>query len=93
MPIVVEAEPGYEVTFSTWVHRTSAWGNHGNNNTQPDMRSLFLGIGPNFKQGYELTHRSFFNIDLYPIMAQIMNIDTGDYHYNGTAQLTKSFLC
>lgn len=92
MPIIIEAEPGYEITFSDWIHDQPVWGNHGNDNRQSEMRSLFIGYGPLFKQGFKLTESEFFNIDLYPLMAKILNINIHGYSFNGTDKLTRQFL-
>ncbi len=92
MPILLEADPGYEIAFTTWSHQDEKWGNHGNNNTQPEMEALFIATGPAFKNSFNLNQSSFFNIDLYPIMVKILDLDIGSYNYNGTDKITKNLL-
>ncbi|XP_053200833.1 ectonucleotide pyrophosphatase/phosphodiesterase family member 5-like [Panonychus citri] len=91
-PILLEAEPGYEIAFSSWKHPDSMWGNHGNNNTQPEMEALFIASGPQFKDSFNLNGTSFFNIDLYPIMVDILNLNVGNYKCNGTDLITRNLL-
>lgn len=88
----MEAEPGYEIAFSSWKHPDSMWGNHGNNNTQPEMEALFIASGPQFKDSFNLNGTSFFNIDLYPIMVDILNLNVGNYKCNGTDLITRNLL-
>lgn len=69
--ILVEAEPGWSVT---WSHDKDSYsgGTHGYDNLIPDMQGIFYARGPAFKDGY--VHPSFFNVNVYPIIATILNL-------------------
>ncbi|EDV22533.1 uncharacterized protein TRIADDRAFT_58863 [Trichoplax adhaerens] len=59
--------PSYDPDF------TSCHGaNHGWNNLDPDMRTIFIAGGPAFKSG--LIIKPFLNIEIYNLMATILNV-------------------
>ncbi|MCQ2143884.1 MAG: ectonucleotide pyrophosphatase/phosphodiesterase [Bacteroidales bacterium] len=53
-------------------------GAHGFDPAYPDMQVIFRAAGPSFKEGYDMTagcdRANFKNIDIYPLLAKIMNI-------------------
>jgi len=51
-------------------------GTHGYDNCNSDMNAIFYGYGPAFKVGYE--HPTFPNVDLYPLMMEIMELEPAD---------------
>jgi alkaline phosphatase D len=48
-------------------------GTHGYDNDNKDMHAIFYAIGPAFKSNY--IHPTFNNIDLYSLIAKILNIN------------------
>ncbi|EDV22535.1 uncharacterized protein TRIADDRAFT_58865 [Trichoplax adhaerens] len=46
--------------------------NHGWNNLDPDMRTIFIAGGPAFKSGVII--KPFLNIEIYNLMATVLNI-------------------
>ena len=50
-------------------------GDHGYYNNQSSMFPIFIAHGPGFKQNY--TIKSFFNVDIYPLMCFLLGIDPG----------------
>lgn len=69
--ILVEAELGWSVTWSDDKDSYSG-GTHGYDNLIPDMQGIFYAKGPAFKSGY--VHPSFFNVNVYSIIANILNL-------------------
>lgn len=47
-------------------------GDHGWNNTWMKMHATFIASGPAFKRG--ATHRSFENVNVYPLMCKVLEI-------------------
>ncbi|KAJ8315596.1 hypothetical protein KUTeg_007746 [Tegillarca granosa] len=69
MPILVVPEEGYSLqTNGSYVPD----GNHGYDNSLPDMHPFFLAMGPAFKQGYSVD--SFEMVDIYPMLCHILNL-------------------
>ncbi|MCK4631087.1 MAG: alkaline phosphatase family protein, partial [Bacteroidales bacterium] len=61
-------------------------GTHGYDNSNKDMHAIFYAVGPAFKVGY--LHPTFNNIDIYPLIAEIMclkpaYVDGNIYHVSG----------
>lgn len=52
----------------------TVFGLHGYDNQAENMRPFFIAHGPAFKQGIEI--EPFNNIDLFPLICQMMNIST-----------------
>jgi len=70
MDIVIVADSSWTVE---WKERNSyGLGAHGYDNTNSDMHAIFYALGPVFKENYK--HPGFENIDLYPLMAYILNL-------------------
>ncbi|XP_022345085.2 glycerophosphocholine cholinephosphodiesterase ENPP6-like [Crassostrea virginica] len=47
-------------------------GMHGYDNTDPDMRAIFLASGPEFKKNY--ISKPFYNVELYQLMCSILEV-------------------
>jgi len=86
MPIVVVAHPGYQLTHGS--NETSQKGNHGYNNSLPDMHPIFIAHGPAFKSGY--VTKGFNNVDIYPLLCHLLEIDP--YPNDGNLHHTHSLL-
>ncbi len=74
-----------------WKRRTFDYkGTHGYDNDIKDMHAIFYGIGPNFKTNY--TQPTFNNIDLYSIIANILNLDPAktDGDLNNVIEMLKN---
>ncbi|MGE0088579.1 MAG: ectonucleotide pyrophosphatase/phosphodiesterase [Bacteroidales bacterium] len=69
--ILIEADLGWSVAWVDDKERFSG-GTHGYDNMLPEMQGIFFAKGPAFKQGY--VHESFMNIDVYPIIAKILDL-------------------
>lgn len=52
---------------------SSFGGTHGFDNRNTDMRAIFFGIGPDFKNEYK--QAAFPNVSLYPLMCEILDIE------------------
>ena len=63
-------------------------GNHGYNNSFPDMHPFFIAMGPSFKKGYAID--TFDNVDIYPLMCVILGIKPAPN--NGSLKNVQSLL-
>ena len=61
---------------------------HGYDNVDPQMKPYFMATGPLFKKGGVVT--PFENIDLYPLICQVMGLTTPPN--NGSIQNTLPLL-
>ncbi|XP_056436896.1 ectonucleotide pyrophosphatase/phosphodiesterase family member 5 [Gadus chalcogrammus] len=68
MPILLEAEEGWTIVQNR--SGTFMLGNHGYNNSLPNMHPVFLARGPAFRQNY--VKHSMRSVDLYPLMCHIL---------------------
>ena len=68
---MVAADSGWSVTINSNPQRFSG-GAHGFDNNNKDMHAIFYAVGPAFKTGY--LQPTFNNIDIYPLIAEIMCI-------------------
>lgn len=50
-------------------------GDHGYYNNQSSMYPIFIAHGPAFKQNY--TIKSFYNVDIYPLMCFLLGLEPG----------------
>lgn len=74
LPILVEADEGWELVRQSYQQSSSATsGNHGYNNSLDSMHPIFIAHGPAFKTGY--ISKPFSNVDLYPLMCYLLQID------------------
>jgi len=69
--ITVVSDSGYSIYWS-WNEGNSK-GTHGYKNSCKDMHAIFYAAGPDFKINY--SQPTFNNIDIYPLMGKILNID------------------
>lgn len=76
--------------FDLFPHRSKkfknlaeAWGNHGWDPKDKAMRPLFMALGPSFKDNYEHS-KNFPNIDLFPLMATLLELPLELLPNNGT---------
>ena len=71
---ICSAELGWQVTTRQAEKRKGheLLGEHGYDNTLPDMYSPFIGHGPAFAQG--VTIAPIDNVDIYPLLARLLNI-------------------
>ncbi|KAH7646138.1 ectonucleotide pyrophosphatase/phosphodiesterase-like protein [Dermatophagoides farinae] len=60
----------------------SSYGQHGYDNRLNIMRPLFIAFGPSFKEQY-YHHNRFINVDLYPLMLKLLNINPNQYYHQG----------
>jgi len=70
--ILVEADQGWGVEVKKR-DRQYSLGTHGYDPQNRDMHAIFYAMGPSFKEGY--SHRSFENVCLYPLLAEILGLD------------------
>lgn len=73
--IVAMPDVGWYVTTHAFVARRpfQGGGDHGYDNTAPEMRALFVARGPDFKRG--ATVGAFQNIHVYDLLARLLHID------------------
>lgn len=69
--ILIETELGWSVAW-TDVKEKYSGGTHGYDNLLPEMQGIFFAKGPAFKKGF--VHESFMNINVYPIIAEILGL-------------------
>ena len=73
-PILAVADEGWEITLN--INETyKPLGDHGYNNSLPDMQPIFIAMGPAFKNGTKVSQ--FNNVDIYPLMCHVLNILPG----------------
>eukprot|EP01132_Coremiostelium_polycephalum_P009742 gene9742-11963_t len=83
-PVIAIADNGYLIV-SSHLKPNNDIGTHGYNNFDEDMRSIFIGHGPNIKNT-EIEH--FSNIEFYNFFTTLLNInDTLRAPNNGTNYL------
>lgn len=85
--LIVEADAGWGVRLKR-NDRGYSLGTHGYNPANRDMHTIFYAMGPAFKSGY--SHGSFENVNLYPLLAEIMNLDPAET--DGNLENVKSML-
>lgn len=47
-------------------------GDHGYDNSLPSMHPFFAGVGPGFRQGYQIS--SLQSVDVYPLMCRLLAV-------------------
>jgi predicted AlkP superfamily pyrophosphatase or phosphodiesterase len=72
-PVVVVVNDEWTVTSREYLetHERLDLGNHGFDNTEKDMRAIFLAEGPAFEHG---TLKPFSNVNVYSLLAFLLNI-------------------
>ncbi|AMJ57158.1 MULTISPECIES: ectonucleotide pyrophosphatase/phosphodiesterase [Stenotrophomonas] len=86
---ICTAELGWQVTTRQAEKRKGheLLGEHGYDNTLPDMYSPFIAHGPAFAQG--VTIAPIDNVDIYPLLARLLNItparNDGNPHHTDAA--------
>lgn len=73
--IVIEAETGYSIGFSSNSDRYTG-ATHGYDNANPEMHGIFYAKGPAFKKGYE--QKAFINVNVYGIIADILGLQPAE---------------
>ncbi|XP_074052214.1 ectonucleotide pyrophosphatase/phosphodiesterase family member 7-like [Macrotis lagotis] len=86
LPILVYGDPGYSVNgrFILYVNK----GDHGFDNADMDMKTIFRAFGPNFKKNY--LAEPFDSIHIYPLMCKLLGV-TPEPH-NGSLSVTQDML-
>ncbi|NWJ10471.1 ENPP5 phosphodiesterase, partial [Crypturellus undulatus] len=79
-PILALADKGWEIVHNKSDH--FLLGNHGYDNTLPEMHPIFLAFGPAFRRN--ATKEVMNATDLYPLMCHLLNIpplpNNGSFH-------------
>ncbi|XP_062279194.1 ectonucleotide pyrophosphatase/phosphodiesterase family member 7 [Scomber scombrus] len=85
-PIVVVGDLGFNLNsrFIVYVNR----GDHGFNNENMDMKTIFRAFGPNFKKNY--LSEPFDSIHIYPLMCKLLQIEPEPH--NGSLTVTEDML-
>lgn len=76
-PIWIIPEPGYAVMDKKFAkkQKNGLIGNHGYDNHEADMRSLFIGVGPFFDKGYV---QPFENVEIFDMLCDIFGVAMRD---------------
>ncbi|XP_061191187.1 ectonucleotide pyrophosphatase/phosphodiesterase family member 5-like [Saccostrea echinata] len=89
MPIFATAEEGWSiVTNATLAKRINEKGNHGYDNALLSMKPIFLAMGPNIRQNYQVP--VFKNVDIYPLVCELLQIQPAPN--NGSLLRVKSLI-
>jgi ectonucleotide pyrophosphatase/phosphodiesterase family protein 5 len=73
--LLLVADLGWSIVDDKQILNMSKYdskGNHGFENNNIDMHGIFVGVGPNFKEGFKTG--SLWNIDIYPLLCKIFSI-------------------
>ncbi|XP_069461902.1 ectonucleotide pyrophosphatase/phosphodiesterase family member 5 [Ambystoma mexicanum] len=85
-PIIAVADLGWTI-LQNYSDKFTA-GNHGYDNTDPDMLSIFLAHGPAFRTDF---HKDSMNsIDIYPLLCHLLDIEA--LPNNGSLRNVKDML-
>ncbi|XP_051828704.1 ectonucleotide pyrophosphatase/phosphodiesterase family member 7-like [Antechinus flavipes] len=86
LPIVLYGDPGYIVNgrFILYVNK----GDHGFDNADMDMKTIFRAFGPDFKKNH--LAEPFDSIHIYPLMCKLLGV-TPEPH-NGSLTVTQDML-
>lgn len=92
LDIFIVADEGYDIFQNmTWTMPSKVWGNHGYNNSLPSMKPLFVAKGPAFRSRHHRL-KSFSNVDLFPLMCNILGLPMSKYNTNGSFEHVFDFL-
>ena len=72
----------------SWLVWSVTEGDHGYNNSLPDMHPYFMAMGPAFKVKH--TVKTFKNVDVYPLICKILGIQPAPN--NGSLEIVQSLL-
>ncbi|KAG8145464.1 hypothetical protein E2320_011994, partial [Naja naja] len=86
LPILLYGDPGYVINgrFIIYINK----GDHGFDNEDMDMKTIFRAFGPDFKKGY--LAEPFDSIHIYPLMCKLLGIQPE--LNNGSLALTEDML-
>jgi predicted AlkP superfamily pyrophosphatase or phosphodiesterase len=71
-PVIAIADPGWKITDSASGTGWNTNGDHGYDDSVPDMRAIFVARGPAFRSGVVMP--PFRNIHLYALMASVLGL-------------------
>ncbi|WP_309645667.1 ectonucleotide pyrophosphatase/phosphodiesterase [Phenylobacterium sp.] len=71
-PIFCLPETGWSLRNKDYKPRKPERGNHGFDNSSPEMRAVFVASGPAFRGGVTLP--TFDNVDVYPLLARLIGV-------------------
>lgn len=75
--ILLVADPGWTIAERDYVNSRSGeyptGGTHGFDNKDPRMHALFIGYGPDFKEGYKAG--TFENVHVYELMCYLLGLE------------------
>lgn len=95
LDIVVIADEGWDIIDEKRnldEVQSKIYGNHGYNNSLESMKPLFIARGPNIQSGFTIEDE-FENIDLYPMMAMMLELFPIDrWKANGSLHVTHQIL-
>ncbi|RYY47094.1 MAG: alkaline phosphatase family protein [Sphingomonadales bacterium] len=69
-PLLCMSETGWR--YNAWAEKTYVMGDHGFDNQDPQMRALFIAVGPAFSAGRTLP--VFDNVDVYPLLRRLIGL-------------------
>uniref|UniRef100_A0A452IR83 Ectonucleotide pyrophosphatase/phosphodiesterase 7 n=1 Tax=Gopherus agassizii TaxID=38772 RepID=A0A452IR83_9SAUR len=86
LPILVYGDPGYNVNgrFILYINK----GDHGFDNEDMDMKTIFRAFDPDFKENY--LAEPFDSIHIYPLMCKLLGINPQPN--NGSLEFTQKML-
>ncbi|XP_043836402.1 ectonucleotide pyrophosphatase/phosphodiesterase family member 7-like [Dromiciops gliroides] len=86
LPILVYGDPGYNINgrFILYINK----GDHGFDNADMDMKTIFRAFGPDFKKNH--LAEPFDSIHIYPLMCKLLGV-TPEPH-NGSLTVTQDML-
>uniref|UniRef100_A0A8C3RY54 Uncharacterized protein n=1 Tax=Chelydra serpentina TaxID=8475 RepID=A0A8C3RY54_CHESE len=85
LPILVYGDPGYSVNGNCTERKTR---DHGFDNEDMDMKTIFRAFGPDFKENY--LAEPFDSIHIYPLMCKLLGINPQPN--NGSLAFTEKML-
>lgn len=92
-PIIVDSELGFQITTRPSFEANPAYydgGTHGYDNAEKDMAAIFLARGPKFKR--ETVIDTFPNIEVYNLMARVLNLKPAANNGTANSQLIRQAL-
>src|SRR5690606_31334988 len=73
-PLLCLADPGWVISSHALLESKAyfSYGEHGYDNSHPEMRALFIAHGPAFRT--HVVVPAFDNVDIYPLLAHLLGI-------------------